>query len=140
MLVLDVADDLLDDVLERDEALHLAIFVDHDGEVALALEEGVELVRNGARVRHEPRRQQYILDVDLRRIAIVLLKCREEVLGVENANDVVRRVLPNRDPRVAALQNGVDDILRVFLDVEHGHLGAVNHDVGDLEVLHGEDA
>ena len=35
VLVLDVADDLLEDVLERDEALHLAVLVDDEREVGL---------------------------------------------------------------------------------------------------------
>ena len=56
MLVDDVADDLLDDVFERDEALHLAIFVDDEGEMRLAPEEGVELVGDGAGVGHVPGR------------------------------------------------------------------------------------
>ena len=43
-LVGDVADDLLDDVLERHQAHDLAILVDHDGEMRLALQKGVELV------------------------------------------------------------------------------------------------
>ena len=45
VLVLDVADDLLDDVLEGDDAAQAAIFVDHDGEMLVAGTEGLELVR-----------------------------------------------------------------------------------------------
>ena len=37
VLVLDVADDLLDDVLEGHDAAQRAVFVDHDGEVLVAL-------------------------------------------------------------------------------------------------------
>ena len=55
VLVGDVADDLLDDVLERHQALHLAIFVDDDGEMRLAPQEGVELVLQRGGVGHEPR-------------------------------------------------------------------------------------
>jgi len=40
----DLADDLLDDVLERDQAHHLSIFVDDDGEMRLLSFEGAELV------------------------------------------------------------------------------------------------
>ena len=43
-LVGDLADDLLDDVLERDQAHNLSIFVDDDGEMRLPLVEGVELI------------------------------------------------------------------------------------------------
>ena len=44
VLVLDLADDLLDDVLERNESGHAAVFVDHDGDLDVvglhALEQG----------------------------------------------------------------------------------------------------
>jgi hypothetical protein len=40
VLVLDVADDLLEDVLQGHQALQGAVFVDDQGEVAAALEEG----------------------------------------------------------------------------------------------------
>ena len=44
VLVVDVADDLLDDVLERDDAPQRAVFVDHEGEMLVACAEGLELV------------------------------------------------------------------------------------------------
>ena len=54
VLVGNLADDLLDDVLQRHQAFDLAIFVDHDGEMRLAAQEGVELVLQRGGVRHEP--------------------------------------------------------------------------------------
>ena len=44
VLVDDLADDFLEDVLERDQALDLAIFVNDEGELRLAREERIELV------------------------------------------------------------------------------------------------
>ena len=67
VLVGDVADDFLEDVLERDQALHLAVLVDHQRDVRLALEEGVELVGEAGRVGHEPRLLGDRADIDLRR-------------------------------------------------------------------------
>ena len=54
VLVGDLADDLLDDVFERDQALDLAVLVDDDGEMRLAPQEGVELVLQRRGVGHEP--------------------------------------------------------------------------------------
>ncbi len=64
VLVGDVADDLLEDVLQRHQALHLAVFVDDQGEMHLALEEGVELVGQAGGVGHEPRLGGDGADVD----------------------------------------------------------------------------
>jgi hypothetical protein len=55
---------------------------------------------------------------------------------MQHADDVVGRFLPHRDPGVAALQHHGDDVLGVFAAVDHRHPCAVNHDVGDFEVLH----
>ena len=51
VLVLDVADDLLDDVLEGDDAAQRAVFVDHDGEMLVARAERLELVEQDGRIR-----------------------------------------------------------------------------------------
>jgi hypothetical protein len=44
MFVGDVADDLLENVLQRDDAHERAVFVDHDGEMLVPGAEGLELV------------------------------------------------------------------------------------------------
>ena len=51
VLVLDVADDLLDDVLEGDDAAQRAVLVDHDGEMLVAGAERLELVEQRGRFR-----------------------------------------------------------------------------------------
>ena len=70
VLVGDVADDLLQDVLERDEPHHLAVFVDHQREVRLAAAERLELLGDRPDVGHEPGRQRDRHDVDLGEIAV----------------------------------------------------------------------
>ena len=55
VLVLDLADDLLEDVLQRHQPLQRAVFVDHQGEVGCArLQEGVELVLQVGGLGDEP--------------------------------------------------------------------------------------
>ena len=51
VLVLDVAGDLLDDVLERDDAAQRAVLVDHDGEMLVPGAERLELVEQDRRFR-----------------------------------------------------------------------------------------
>src|SRR5436190_23015133 len=65
MLILDIADNLLNDVLKGDEALHFAILVNNNGEMGLAPEERLELISERARIGHEPGRAHDILDLDL---------------------------------------------------------------------------
>ena len=54
VLVGDLADDLLEDVLERDQALHLAVLVDDQRQLRLALQELAELLLEAGRVGNEP--------------------------------------------------------------------------------------
>ena len=81
VLVGDVADDLLEDVLERHQPLHLAILVDDQRDVRLALEEGVELVVEAGRIGHEPRLGGDGADVDLGGVAAdpSLIACRRSL-------------------------------------------------------------
>ena len=90
MLVGDVADDLLEDVLERDEAHHLAVLVDHQRELRLAPAERLELLRQRTDVGHEPRRPRDRRDVDLGEIAVGRLERAQQVLGMQDADDVLR--------------------------------------------------
>jgi uncharacterized membrane protein YraQ (UPF0718 family) len=55
VLVGDVADNFLDDVLQRDEAFHLAIFVDDEGDMGLAAQKGIELVAQASSCRARTR-------------------------------------------------------------------------------------
>ena len=58
VLVLDLADDLLEEVLDRDQARRPAVFVEHDREVDLAPLELVEQVVDAHRFGHEDRRAE----------------------------------------------------------------------------------
>ena len=58
VLVLDLADDLLEQVLDRDQAGRSAVLVEHDRDVDLAALELVEQVVDAHRLGHEHRRPQ----------------------------------------------------------------------------------
>ncbi len=69
VLVLDVADDLLEHVLDRDEPRHAAVFVDDDRDVVAV---GAELAQQhveALRLRHEHRRPQRVAQVEALGIA-----------------------------------------------------------------------
>ena len=61
-LVLDLADDLLEQVLERDDPLHRAVLVDHDRHVLVRAAELLEHRRQVLRLRHHRRRADQLLD------------------------------------------------------------------------------
>jgi hypothetical protein len=68
--------------------------------MGLAPEKGLELVGEGARVGHKPGRAHDVLDLYIGRVPFIFLHCREQVLGMQDANNVVRLVLPHGKARV----------------------------------------
>ena len=96
VLVLDLADDLLEQVLDRDQAGGAAVLVEHDRDVDLAPLELVEQVVDRHRLGHEDRRPQ---DRAQRRALRRPSRLRngQQVLGVEDPDDLVDRVLVDRD-------------------------------------------
>ena len=138
MLVGNIADDLLQDVLERDQAFDLAVFVNHQREVGLAPAERLELLRQRPDVRHEPWRQRDRHDVDLPHVTVGLVERAQQILGVQDADDVLGLFAPQRDARVFGLEHGIDDCLRRIVGIDCHHFGAVNHHIGDFEVAKAE--
>ena len=95
VLVLDLADDLLEQVLDGHQAGRAAVLVEHDREVDLAPLELVEQVVHAHRFGHEDRRAQ---DGPQRRTLVhAALQERQEVLRVEDADDLVDGLVVDRD-------------------------------------------
>jgi hypothetical protein len=90
VLVGNVADDLLQHVLERDQTHDLAILVDHQREVRLAAPERLELLGKRTDVGHEPRRQRKSPRRRSWCRPVLLLERAQQILGVQNADNVFR--------------------------------------------------
>ena len=141
VLVGDVADDLLDDVLERDEALERAVLVDDEGEVGAAAEELAELVVEGRRLGDEVGLHRHVDDVEAlehgRARAVLADEAVDgagEVLGVDDADDVLGLAAEDRDAGVRRVDRLLEDLGRRRLGVDHLDVAAVHHDLLDLAV------
>ncbi len=116
----------------------LAVFVDHQREVGLAPAERLELLRQRTDVGHEPGRQRDRHDVDLGKVAFGVLQRAQQVLGVQDADDVLGLVAPQRDAGELGLEHRADDLFRRIVGIDRHHLGAMDHDVGNFEVAEAE--
>ncbi len=103
-LVLDVADDLLEQVLERDDPLHVAVLVDDDREVLLLATEVGEECREVLGLGDDVRRPDDRLELDGRDPEVV--DRPEEVADVEDADDVVERPAVDRVARERRVDDG----------------------------------
>ena len=132
VLVLDVADDLLQHVLDRDEPRHAAVLVDDDRDVvavgAEIAQEDVQALRFG----HEHGGPQRLLEVEAVGVPVV----EEQLLREQDADDVVLVLADHREPGVLGLEHQRQELGRLVVDRDDVHLGARDHDVAHGHLGH----
>ena len=77
-------------------------------------------------------------DLDLGHVAVGGLNRAQQVLDVQDADDVLRLVLPDGQPRVRAGERLRDDPVGRIVAVEGAHVRPVDHDIGDFELAETE--
>ena len=136
-LVLDLADDLLEQVFERDDALHHSVLVDDDRHVLVRPPELGQHCGEILRLRGDVRLADDLVDVDVRDATVD--ERGEQVAHVQDADDVVERLAVDR----VASERRVDDRREAFLgreiDREGDDLGPRHHHVRDFLVGEVED-
>uniref|UniRef100_A0A1I8A2A8 NAD-specific glutamate dehydrogenase n=1 Tax=Steinernema glaseri TaxID=37863 RepID=A0A1I8A2A8_9BILA len=132
MLVLDVADDLLQHVLDGHQACHAAVFVDDDGHVVVV---GAKLAQQHVQalgLGHEGGRAQQVLDVEA--VAVLLEDQRQQVLGQQYAKHVVVALADHRVARMRGVDHCRQELARGLRRLDADHLRARHHDVAHLQV------
>ncbi len=137
VLVLDLADDLLEEVLDGHQAGRPAVLVEDDREVDLPPLELVEQVVHAHRLGHEDRRAQD--RAKGRPLGGGTLEERQQVLGVQDPDDLVDRLLVDRDPAVALIDERVDRLLERRTRRQRDHRDARDHDLVDALVAELDD-
>ena len=137
VLVLDLADDLLQQVLERHDSLDGAVLVDDERQVLVLAPELAEERGEVLRLRDDVGRTHDLLDGDVLDPAVV--EGAEEVADVEDADDVVERAAVDGIAGVRGVDHRRKRLLRGELDGEGDDLGPRDHDVVGLLVGEVED-
>ena len=135
VLVLDVADDLFQHVLDGHQTGHAAVFVHHDGDVVARGAEFAQQHVEPLCFRDEHRRTQHVAQVHLLAGAQA-----QQVLGEEDADHVVAVVVDGGKAGVCGLDDEGQELFRRLLDVHHVHLRARDHDFAHLHLGHLHDA
>ena len=131
VLVGDLADDFLQQILDRGEPGRAAVFVDDDDQVnPPGLHLPQQLV-GGLAVRDEQRRAHGDLD---RPVGPAFVLARNQILEEGDADDVVDVFADDRDPGEAAAQQQGDRLQDSLAALDPHHLGARNHDFADERV------
>ncbi len=120
-LVLDLADDLLEQVLEGDDPVHDAVLVDDDRHVLLLAPEIGEERGEVLGLGDDEGRPGDRLEAHRRDPEVV--HRREEIAHVQDADDLVERVPVHGVARVRRVDDGRERLLR-------RHVGRDRHDIG----------
>ena len=108
--------------------------------MCLATSERLELLRQRPHFRHKPRRQRDCADIDLGDVAFRQPDSAQQILGVQHTDDVLRLVTPERDAGVFGGEHLAHQLFCRKVRIDHHHFGAMNHDVGDVEIFQVEQA
>src|ERR1700722_11332188 len=131
VLIANIANDLLDYVLKRDHPLHDAVLINDERGMGLSAQELLELVTQRSRFRDEPRLQREIDNTKLAGISASRDIRPEQVLGVEDADNIVWLPTPERHPGIGRRDHLAHQLLWRQVGVDKPHFGAVNHHVRD---------
>ena len=137
VLISDLANNLLDNILHGDDARRSPILIDNDRKVGFLAPEFVEEVPNSLGLRNEVRGPAKVLDC---KFLFFVEPQREQILGVDNADDVVKVLSVNRDSGMAGLNDGLQELLLRAI-VSHGdNMDSGNHDFASDGLLQLENA
>ena len=135
MLVLDLADDLLDQILDRHQPVDAAELVDHHRDMGARLTHLHQQVED-----RQGRRDEQHLAQQRRQLGLAAFGDRgQDILDVDEADHVVERFAIDRDARMALLDHAFDDLGERRLDIERHDVDARHHDVGGGAVVALED-
>jgi hypothetical protein len=123
VLVVDLADDLLQHVLDSRDPGDAAVFVDDDGHVVAALAKLGEQRVQPLALGNEHGGTQAALDVE-RLAARVFDEMLQHVLRENDADDLVAVVADHRKARVVRLDDRLEQLVGRVVLAEHHHLAA----------------
>jgi hypothetical protein len=133
--VLDLADDLLEHVLDREQPGGVAELVDHDRQVVAVAAELAQQLVEVLRFGHEHRGPQQRAQVQLRG-ALQL----EEILGHQRAQDVLALAFVDGEARVAGADHGGQQLVVGGVDGQQVHARGGDHHVAGRHVRHAQHA
>ena len=134
MLVLDLADNFLDQIFDGDHAVGAAIFIDHDRHMRAGVPHLHQEVENLHRGRHE---QEFAHD-RLQFEMFAISPKRQEILQMHHARDVIERLAHDGHPRMGALPHRGDHLIERRGDVERLDVGSRHHHVPELKLAERE--
>ena len=130
-----LADNIFDNIVQRDDTGQVAELIDHNTKVVLFLAEGVEDVLRIGVLREDQRLIQHGADVSL----AVLLQFHEEILDIQHTEVVFHMFVTHKHTTNGEVVQLLDKLLLRLVDVNPLDFRTVDHDMHGAFVGEGED-
>ena len=130
MLVLDLADNFLDQILDCDQPVDPAKFINNKREMAAAQAHFIQQVEQPYCRGHKQRRPQQ--RADFRRLSFMQM-CKH-ILDMNDAGNVIQRVAPHRQTAVIRCRHLFDDLRETFRHAHRHDIGARNHHIRCIQI------
>src|SRR5579859_3357603 len=127
MLVFDLANNLFEDVLKRQQTLQCAVLINHQSKVSAAFQELCELIFYAGGLRHEPGLANNAGHIDRLDLAVCIGDGLQEVLVVQYADDVFGFFAVERQTAVTTGQRFGQDVSWAEVCINGGDLLAMDH-------------
>ncbi|MNK88333.1 hypothetical protein D3C87_1082930 [compost metagenome] len=134
LIGLELAGNGLDQVLQRDQTQHLAVFVDHEGDLAAGRTEILEQLHAGDALRHEHGRLEHRRQLG----TLATQAAGQQLTRADHAQNVVH---PPPDHGKARVVRFLDPAQVLFLgkaNVQIDHIAARHHQRGQLAIIEPE--
>ena len=133
MLVLDIADDLLQHILDGDDTGDAAVLVNDDCHVNAVGTEVLEQHIEPLAFRDKHRGPQQFTHIEA--LLGALYRIDQQILRQQDAHHLVAAVADDRVTRMPGLDDGTQQLLRVGVTFQHVDLGTGYHDVAHPHVI-----
>ena len=122
VFVLDFSHQLLDDILERDDASRLTVFIGHDSHLYMKSLEILQELFNFLTLWCEMCWTHELMEVH----SAMLFESGEEVFQIDDSHDIIEVVSVNWYTRVAFSHNNLEVCFEIFIYIERKHTTAWN--------------
>ena len=140
VLVADLADDFLEEILDRHQPGGAAVLVDDDGDLDLLALELLQHLRHALGLGHERRRPDQPSQILLQPHAPGLVVGEpDQVLHEHDADDVVEVFLVDRDARVLLLAEERAQLVERRVGADRDHVGPRRHHLAHERVAEVDD-
>ena len=109
MLIVDLADNLLDDVFDGHQAAHAAVFIDHHGDVIVAAAKFLEQHIEPLALGNEHDRAHVFADLE---ILVAGRLQPQQILGQQNAENLIAILADHGKARMAGFNHQLDQLAR----------------------------